>query len=49
MPDLSGPLLAEFQRLEQAFTISKDKLKEVTARFREELQEGLDADHQNLV
>lgn len=38
---LSADLKSELQKLEEIFTIDAKKLKEISKRFEEELQEGL--------
>lgn len=48
MADLSPELEKELDRLDKEFWISGDKLKEIVARFRKELDEGLSAHSQNI-
>jgi len=48
MADLPQELEDELTRLDQEFWISGDKLKKIVSRFREELEEGLANDNQNI-
>jgi hexokinase len=46
---LTGDLEIELRRIRRDFTVTGDKLKEISKRFEEELKEGLEKDDQNLV
>lgn len=46
---LPDRLKAEFQDLEKQFVVDKSKLKAISARFQEELEEGLKANGSNIV
>jgi hexokinase len=48
MADLPQDLDEELARLDKQFWISGSKLKEIVSRFREELEEGLAKDKQNI-
>jgi hexokinase len=48
MRPLTGDLAKEMQTLEQLFWVSRSKLKQITTRFIEELEEGLSSDGQNV-
>lgn len=48
MSNLTPQLQQELDRLEKDFWISGDKLREIVARFREELDEGLAKHEQNI-
>lgn len=45
----SPELLSAFEEIKKDFTIDATKLKEITARFQEELQDGLDKHNTNIV
>ncbi|KAF1950296.1 hypothetical protein CC80DRAFT_529005 [Byssothecium circinans] len=48
MADMSPELEKEMERLDQAFWVSGEKLKEIVQRFREELDEGLQENGKNI-
>ncbi|PSN65499.1 hexokinase [Corynespora cassiicola Philippines] len=48
MVDMSEGLEKEMQRLDEDFWVSGSKLKEIVSRFREELDEGLREEKQNI-
>jgi hexokinase len=48
MVPLEGELAKEMDRLDDLFWVSREKLKEITSRFVEELEEGLQKDGANV-
>lgn len=46
---LSGELQVELEKLEELFTVNTEKLKQITKRFQEELEEGLQENGKNIV
>lgn len=46
---LRADLQAELTRIKNDFTVTSDKLKEISKRFEEELREGLEQENQNIV
>ncbi|EXJ91874.1 hexokinase [Capronia epimyces CBS 606.96] len=46
--DLPPGLQRELDRLEKLFTVDTEMLKKITSRFGEELEQGLQEDHQNI-
>lgn len=47
MADLSPELERELSQLDNEFWVSREKLKEIVKRFKEELEEGTDYIHPN--
>ncbi|KAI1818413.1 hexokinase-domain-containing protein [Poronia punctata] len=45
---LTAELDRELSRIREDFTVTRDKLKEISRRFEEELKEGLEQDNQNI-
>lgn len=48
MTPLGGDLATEMDRLDKLFWVGREKLKEITSRFVEELEEGLQKDGANI-
>ena len=48
MSEISNQLMNELQDLEQQFWVSREKLKEISRRFEEELADGLEEDGRNI-
>ena len=48
MAELSEQLAKEFEDLERQFWVSKEKLKEISERFEQELQDGLEVNGRNI-
>ena len=48
MAELTEQLTEEFENLERQFWVSKEKLKEISQRFEQELQDGLEANGRNI-
>jgi hexokinase len=46
---LRADLEAELRTLRNDFTVTGDKLKEISKRFEDELKEGLERENQNIV
>ena len=45
---LPDPLAEEIERLDKLFRVDRERLKSISQRFREELEEGLEADGKNI-
>jgi hexokinase len=46
---LPADLERELSKLREDFTVTRDKLKQISRRFEEELREGLEKENQNIV